>query len=178
LIYNTMAVPKLIVFDLDFTMWDPEMYQLDGAPFSYRNGKVYDRRNTEVDLFPDVRNILQRIHFSEEFAETKIGSASRTEYPEWAYECMSLIDVCDGMKMREFFTFNEIYPGTKTKHFRKLQKDSQVDYEDMLFFDDCSWNCRDVSALGVTAFNCPNGLSEREFNEALDIFAQKTSPSS
>mmetsp|Transcript_25415 Transcript_25415/g.33182 ORF Transcript_25415/g.33182 Transcript_25415/m.33182 type:complete len:178 (+) Transcript_25415:169-702(+) len=177
-----MDVPKLIVFDLDYTMWDPEMYLLDGgAPFSYQNGRVFDRYGTEVDLFPDVRNILWRINSSEEFQDTKIGSASRTEYPDWAEECMQLLDVRDGLKMKDFFTYNEIYPGTKTSHFRKLQKASQIPFEEMLFFDDCSWNCRDVARLGVTTYNCPQGLSEREFDEALEVYARKKadgSPSS
>mmetsp|Transcript_13036 Transcript_13036/g.16716 ORF Transcript_13036/g.16716 Transcript_13036/m.16716 type:complete len:176 (-) Transcript_13036:211-738(-) len=167
-----MAIPRLIVFDLDFTMWDPEMYELHGAPFSYQDGKVYDRAGTEVTLFPDVRNILMRIHSSEEFQNTKICSASRTEYPEWAYECMDLMDIEDGLKMRDLFTFNEIYPGTKTKHFSNLQKTSQIPYDEMLFFDNCSWNCRDVATLGVTTFTCPQGLSEREFDQGLELYAR------
>eukprot|EP00640_Fibrocapsa_japonica_P006692 CAMPEP_0113940962 /NCGR_PEP_ID=MMETSP1339-20121228/6981_1 /TAXON_ID=94617 /ORGANISM="Fibrocapsa japonica" /LENGTH=180 /DNA_ID=CAMNT_0000944963 /DNA_START=175 /DNA_END=717 /DNA_ORIENTATION=- /assembly_acc=CAM_ASM_000762 len=164
------AVPKLVVFDLDYTMWNPEMYQLYGAPFEKRGGKVYDRSGTEVKLFRDVRSILRRIRTSEEFSSTKIASASRTEYPEWAYEVMSLMPVDDNLTMADVFEFNEIYPGTKTAHFRRLHQDSQIAFKDMVFFDDWNGNCRDVARLGVTTMECPQGMTMKVFDACLQKF--------
>ncbi len=30
--YNTLKLPKMIVFDLDMCMWSPEMYELSQCP--------------------------------------------------------------------------------------------------------------------------------------------------
>jgi len=62
-----MAPLKLAVFDLDYTIWEPEMYQLDGPPklipISTNNcrsstqtcveeGKqVVDQSNTPINIF-------------------------------------------------------------------------------------------------------------------------------
>lgn len=46
-------LPKVIVLDLDGTIWGPEMYQLwgGGAPFTLlENGNVKDRSGTEVKV--------------------------------------------------------------------------------------------------------------------------------
>mmetsp|Transcript_1841 Transcript_1841/g.2510 ORF Transcript_1841/g.2510 Transcript_1841/m.2510 type:complete len:176 (-) Transcript_1841:159-686(-) len=175
-----MSIPKVIVFDLDYTMWKPEMNQTEGAPFSYNDGKVFDKSGTEVMLFPEVAKILHRIRTSEEFRETKVVCASRTEFTEWAFECLDLIDVHNGLKMKEYFTYKEIYPGRKTAHFAKIQETTQVAFEDMLFYDNEMHNIEDVGPLGVTCICCPQGLSESEFDEGLELFARNklTGPSS
>lgn len=53
----------------------------------------------------------------------------------------------------------EIYYGTKTKHFRAIHKASGIPYREMLFFDNERGNCRDVAALGVTCVYTPEGAS-------------------
>jgi magnesium-dependent phosphatase 1 len=36
--------------------------------------------------------------------------------------------------------YQEIYPGSKLKHFKTIHQESGVAYEDMLFFDNERWN--------------------------------------
>ena len=58
-----MKIPSLVVFDLDFTLWSPEMYELSGPPFKYneKTGIVKDSRGEIISLFNDVHEILDEI---------------------------------------------------------------------------------------------------------------------
>lgn len=60
----------------------------------------------------------------------------------------------------------QIFPGDKKQHFTKIQKSSQVAYEDMLFFDDEVRN-RNVESLGVTMCLVSNGVSMGEFDRGV-----------
>lgn len=72
-----------------------------------------------------------------------------------------------GVKVDDVVSYREIYPENKSKHFKKLHKDSGVAYRDMLFFDDCNWgdNCRDVqwACPGVVAVKTPHGLRPQDW---------------
>ena len=61
-VLSQMAVlPKLVVFDLDDTLWSPEMWLCAGAPFSHRSGKVFDSSGVEIKLIGDSRAILHEL---------------------------------------------------------------------------------------------------------------------
>ena len=58
-----MTVPKLMVFDLDGCLWDPEMYELlgcGGSPFTLRpeDGNLVDKSGNRTELIGDVRKIM------------------------------------------------------------------------------------------------------------------------
>ncbi len=53
------------------------------------------------------------------------------------------------VKAIDLFDYQEIYPGSKITHFRKLHDDSGVEYEDMIFFDDEYRNAEVGNKLGV-----------------------------
>ena len=82
-------------------------------------------------------------------------------------------------KAISFFTFREIYPGAKTRHFKQIQSSTRtlarksedsgiskegIAFEDMLFFDDESRN-RDVEReLGVTFYLVRDGVTRAEID--------------
>ena len=66
----------------------------------------------------------------------------------------------------------EIYPGNKTTHFRRIRDASGIAYQDMLFFDNEMRNCRDVGRLGVTCVYTPDGMTDRTWQQGLTEFAQ------
>lgn len=167
------GVPRLVVMDLDFTLWHPELYQMRGSPFRKgEDGKVRDRSGTVIDLFPGVREILLSVHRDERFQESTLAIASRTEHERWAREVMALLELEPGVLMRDVFTprLSEIYRGTKVRHLGELRKNSGVPYEDMIFFDDWDQNCKDVGKLGVTCIECPRGLNKQIWNRGLNEF--------
>lgn len=49
--------------------------------------------------------------------------------------------------------------GTKDSLFRAIQEQSDVPFEEMLFFDNETPNIRSVAPLGVTTIYCPKGLT-------------------
>ena len=64
------------------------------------------------------------------------------------------------------FDYLEMYPGSKTNHFKSIQKKSGVAYEEMLFFDDESRN-RNVEDLGVMMQLVRNGVTRSEVDEGV-----------
>ncbi|TWT80162.1 Acid Phosphatase [Planctomycetes bacterium CA13] len=158
------SYPKLIVFDLDFTLWDCDGTWCDclSPPFGLRGGKVTDRTGRMVRLYDDVAMILDEC----KRGRVPIAVASRTEQPRWAQMLLDLLEITNR------FSFAEIYPTTKLKHFAALQESSGIPFEKMLFFDDEMRNISEVSQLGVTSIHVADGLTEALFRDGCQQFAE------
>ena len=143
----------LIVFDLDFTLWDCGGTWCDhtNPPFYKQNGIIRDEDQRKILLFPEVRLILEELHEK----KVLLGVASRTGAPDWADELMQLFDI------KKYFEYFEIYPGSKTNHFKSLQEKSGLAYRDMIFFDDEYRNIEEVSKLGVETVFVESGIDRR-----------------
>lgn len=84
-------LPKLVVFDLDDTVWFPELYMMNGAPWSVDElGRVTDVSGEELRIYPAAREAIAMLSTHEAFAETKVAVASRTNRAQWAYAAMEL----------------------------------------------------------------------------------------
>ena len=163
-------LPKLIVFDLDNTIWTPELYQLRNLNRSNR----YPTAHRDVKLFKGSEAILEAVRRDREmdgrYANTQFAVASRTKSVDWAHHLLKEFDLKGAV-----FDHVEIFPGDKKKHFASLKQATGIDYEDMLFFDDARdgkyGNCEPVSSLGVLAVHCPSGLHDEEiYLNALDHY--------
>ena len=91
-------LPKLIAFDLDGTIWSPDMYQLwgGGSPFTvFGDGtkKLLDRNGIPVKLLGISSQILQTLKTEEKWKDTITAWVSCTDEPDWAAECMNLFKV-------------------------------------------------------------------------------------
>ncbi|CUS11835.1 unnamed protein product [Tuber aestivum] len=136
-------LPKLIIFDLDYTLWP---FWIDTHPTpplslvpSTTPPTLHDAIATPYPLFPATLPLLTHLSAA---AGIKLAVASRTHTPALALQALDLYG------LRQFFDFTEIYPGSKLKHMRRLREKSGVEFRDMLFFDDEPRN-RDVCGLGV-----------------------------
>ena len=92
-------LPKLIAFDLDGTIWTPDMYQLwgGGSPFTVDGDgtkKLFDRSGTPVKLLGISSHILQTLKSDEKWSDTVVAWVSCTDEPTWAAECLNLFKVC------------------------------------------------------------------------------------
>jgi magnesium-dependent phosphatase 1 len=161
------TVPSLIVFDLDNTLWTPELYQLRKLQRNNQYPVAYE----DVKLFPAAWDIIQQIRNDPDdiYANTKFAVASRTKNGDWAH------DLLEQFGLKDWFDYIEIFPGDKQRHFSNLKSQSGIDYKDMLFFDDARdgryGNCEPVSALGVLSVHCPNGLYEENiWTTAIDHY--------
>ena len=146
------SVPSLIVFDLDNTLWTPELYQLRKLA---RNNQL-PVAHKDVKLFPAAKEMIQEMKKDAKYANTKFAVASRTKSVDWAHDLLTQFE------LREWLDYIEIFPGDKKQHFNNLKRNSGIDFEEMLFFDDARdgkyGNCEPVSSLGVLSVHCPNGI--------------------
>jgi len=154
-----MVLPRLIIFDLDFTLWDCGGTWCDclTPPFTLRRNRVFDRGSRHIRLYDEVLLILDRC----DAHGVPVALASRTEQPRWARELIDLLGVSGR------FARAEIYPSSKVKHFSALRLASGIDFADMLFFDDETRNIQEVGNLGVTSILVEDGITRQIFEDSL-----------
>ncbi|MEM9367786.1 MAG: magnesium-dependent phosphatase-1 [Planctomycetota bacterium] len=156
--------PQLIVFDLDFTLWDCGGTWCDclSPPFSGQGERVVDRDGRCIRLYEAVMPVLD--HCDQQ--SIPMALASRTEQPRWARQLLALLGIA------KRFQHSEIYPSSKLRHFEALHEASSVTMDQMIFFDDEMRNIREVGTLGVQCEFVEDGLTRSQFEQALKTFAR------
>lgn len=157
-----MSQPGMVVFDLDFTLWDCGGTWCDclSPPFTGAGDQVFDTYGHHIKLYGDVLEILDEL----DAMDIPMALASRTERPNWARQLL------DRLGIRQRFELEEIFPSRKVKHLNNIREASGVELQDMLFFDDEMRNLHDLRPLGVKCVFVSNGLNERLFREGLALF--------
>ncbi|KAF2130636.1 magnesium-dependent phosphatase-1 [Dothidotthia symphoricarpi CBS 119687] len=158
-------LPRIVVFDLDYTLWPFWVDTHVSAPIKAVEGgmKVKDRYGEGYGFYRDVAVVLEALKQN----DILIGAASRTHAPDLGREMLQLLKIpsSSGASQRaiDYFDHIQIYPGSKTTHFERIHRDSGIAYEDMLFFDDESRN-KNVEVLGVTMKLVKNGVTTEEMD--------------
>jgi magnesium-dependent phosphatase 1 len=170
-----LPLPKLIVFDLDYTLWPfwVDTHVIPPLKTTSNHSSMNDKRGESFAFYNDVPSIIHSVTNiqSDTIARPLLGLASRTSAPDLALTMLRGLYI-DKRKSSEFFDHQEIYPGDKRRHFEKLQKKSDVDYKDMLFFDDEARN-RNVETLGVTMWLIRDGVSRPEFDKGVEEWRKR-----
>lgn len=189
-------VPRVIVFDLDGTLWSPEMYQLwgGGAPFkaSDRAGQLKDRSGAAVNLMGESLELLRSFATDPRWSGVYLALASTCDEPEWARECLEkfAIPTARGatVTMGSLFHFHEIYhASSKATHFQRILEKANaharergsgrgassapIGFADMVFYDNQRDNVADVSPLGVHCVYTPRGMEAGAFARGLEGWA-------
>ena len=107
-------LPRLVVFDLDNTLWTPELYTLrhfsgyaDASPPNPVAGQ-------DVWLLDGAAAALHELASHERWRDTKVAAASRTNKPRWASALLQEFGVpgCgERKKLADLIPLQEIYPG-------------------------------------------------------------------
>lgn len=141
----------MVVFDLDFTLWDCGGTWCDHTSPPYRRhaDSVQDSSGRIITLYPEVRRILNDC----QQRQLPMALASRTYEPAWAKQLLQLFEI------DRLFDVQQIFPDSKRTHFANIEQQTGINYTNMLFFDDEMRNVREVNSLGVHAVLVENGLN-------------------
>ncbi|XP_060677460.1 magnesium-dependent phosphatase 1 [Hemiscyllium ocellatum] len=161
-LFLMMAKPKLVVFDLDYTLWPFWVDTHVDPPFrKERNGKVVDSSGRKVNLYAEVTEVLQALQRD----GIQIAAASRTGEVTGANQLLNIFN------LDSYFVQKEIYPGSKVTHFTRIKQATRIQFSEMIFFDDEPRNITDVEKLGVLCVLVRNGMTLKLLQEGLAKFA-------
>ncbi|KID88245.1 magnesium-dependent phosphatase-1 family protein [Metarhizium guizhouense ARSEF 977] len=181
----TLPLPKLIVFDLDYTLW-PFWVDTHVTPPLKPNAAhslATDRHGEEYTFYSDVPQVLQLLpRAGSSSAPIKLGVASRTHAPALARDLLKMLHLPpaqegDSRPRRALDVFDaglEIYPGSKIRHIELLQRRTGVEFEDILFFDDESRN-QETERLGITMRLVRDGVCWAEIEKGVDDWRRRRS---
>ncbi|EXC35459.1 Magnesium-dependent phosphatase 1 [Morus notabilis] len=145
-------LPRLVVFDLDYTLW----------PFYCEFGDEEE----EPYLYGEALGVLHGLKEK----GIDVAVASRTPTPEIATAFLHKLGI------HSMFVAQEIYPSWthKTEHFQKIHRKTGIPFTSMLFFDDEDRNIQAVSKMGVTSILVENGVNLGALRQGLAEFSQKS----
>jgi len=134
-----------------------------------------------VYLYEGARKALREIGTDPKYKNVLIAVASTSLEPSYSHHCIDHIEIFPRVTIRDILDHDEVgrsghLTSRKTTHFKALHEESNVPYEEMLFFDDCNWgdHVKDLEdAYGVTGQRTPYGLRMEEFYAGLEKYKKK-----
>lgn len=166
-----LPLPRLIVLDLDYTLWPFYSDIHISTPIRLVPGSnpptLADRNGEHFALYPDAPQILRLIS---SLPNTRLAVASKSPVGDLCREVLKLLRLPPGEGGSEkgpkrtidaFDAGLEIYEGTKLRHFEVIAKRTGIPFSQMLFFDDERPNL-EVESLGVTMRLIRDGLTWEE----------------
>lgn len=159
--------PKVVVFDLDYTLWP---FWCDTHIFlpvkSISETEAIDRRGTEIQLFPDVESIILDLVAN----KVVLVAASRTATPDVAKQILSILHV-GNKPLITYFLSLQWGQGSKTKHIQNAAKQLRMVNElhdgQFILFDD-EYRNRDVEKINCKFAYLPDErLDRKEFDKGI-----------
>ncbi|PGG99070.1 magnesium-dependent phosphatase-1 [Helicocarpus griseus UAMH5409] len=172
-----LPLPKLFVFDLDYTLWPFWVDTHVSPPVKARdnNSRCVDRWGESFAFYPAVSSILHACSSR----SIPLGLASRTHAPDLARDMLKALHIIPtfsdnpaaannrSVRALDYFDYIQIFPGNKTQHFTRIQQSSNIRYEDMLFFDDEARNRNVQTELGVAFCLVKDGMTRDEVDRGV-----------
>mmetsp|Transcript_10529 Transcript_10529/g.29512 ORF Transcript_10529/g.29512 Transcript_10529/m.29512 type:complete len:174 (+) Transcript_10529:47-568(+) len=163
--------PSIIVFDLDLTLWNCwcdcttgpyELVSSDGTSTNPGDIVVKDQYGQRIRLYPEVASVLEYCQSS--LPDVVLAVASRTDTPPQARALLHHFG------LHSHFRLQEIYPGDKKQHMRRIAADAGTPIHSILFFDDEERNVISTRQIGVVAVHVPDGLTSNSFTAGLSHY--------
>ncbi len=142
------------------------------SPFFCNIGqKLLDKNKTEVYLMGVIPTIMHELHTSEVYKDTKVAWVSCCDEPRWANECLAKFETIGGVKLNQVAHSSQIFKDNKQAHFKNLKAEfPDIEYHEMLFFDNEPSNISNVKKLGVKCVLCPDGVTAPIWDKGLAMF--------
>jgi len=173
---DELLLPKIFVFDLDYTLWPFWVDTHVTAPVKPRdnNSRCVDKLGESFAFYPATSSILHACRVR----NIPLALASRTYAPDLARDMLKALHIiptfsdnpaADTRSVRalDYFDHIQIFPGNKTQHFSRIQQASGIPYEDMVFFDDEARNRNVQTELGVTFCLVRDGMTKEEVDRGV-----------
>lgn len=156
---SSCYAPKMIVFDLDNTLWPGHLQDVVLPPFipllplpiciGAQPTTVLCRSTSKPLLLPlyrEARLVLDHLiaYGATTTTAPLLSIASRGS------SSVNSRGILTALSVWPHLTAPQIYNKRKTNHFRCLTSITAIPYQDMLFFDDCERNVSLIEGLGVT----------------------------
>ncbi|KAI9932694.1 hypothetical protein ASPWEDRAFT_22464 [Aspergillus wentii DTO 134E9] len=171
-----LPLPKLFVFDIDYTLWPFWVDTHVSAPVKARdnNSRCVDRWGESFAFYPAVSSIIH----SCKTRSIPLAIASRTHAPDLARDMLKALHIIPtfsdnpanktrSSRALEYFDYVQIFPANKTQHFARINQASGIEYEDMLFFDDEARNRNVETELNVTFCLVRDGMTREEVDRGV-----------
>ncbi len=151
-----------------------------GAPFrEVGDGTqaLVDRTGEKVRLLGMSGEIFRSLRYDSHWQGTVCALVSCCDEPDWARDCLNLFRIAGGTEpLAVAVHSSHIYKSNKKVHFGNLRNEyPDIDYTEMLFFDNERWNIDQVKQLGVHSIYCPEGLTEDIWLSALAKYSASRS---
>jgi magnesium-dependent phosphatase 1 len=171
--------PKLVVFDLDYTLWPFDCDKDIQPPFISSGGNIYDKWYRSASPNRDIARIVGSLLD----AGVKVAYLSRN--PSF-YAVEQLLRLCpivckipgkmtlwDALESRDYFHAysSEGFGKGKDRHFGLLKNLTGIEFDDILFFDDSYDNITAANSQGTTSVLISNrsvGLTWELFIEGIN----------
>lgn len=114
-----VKLPKIIVLDLDETVWAFDISTIVPPITKNSSGKIVDNENYELKLFPESDAVIKRILS----LGIKLAYASRTGYVNLAKRFLRLLNYYD------LASSVQIFPGDKITHFNNIAAETKITYD-------------------------------------------------
>ena len=179
--------PDLFVFDLDYTIWPFDCDKNVVAPFHNDEfGNVFDRYGTCANPYRDVPYIIGTIID----IGIPIAFASRNPSRDSILQLLHKIPIVTMRKnvktLGDALCIDNLLQAYSSKglsdakntHFAEIKKNTCINFNKMLFFDDVPQNIAAAKAQGTTSIliNRNEGLTWLKFNEGLNEWRARKIP--
>ncbi|KAI9725862.1 MAG: hypothetical protein M1828_002491 [Chrysothrix sp. TS-e1954] len=171
-------LPRVFVFDLDYTLWpfwvDTHVTPPLKASPKTSGLKVKDRAGDSWGFYSEVPAVLIALRSR----GCKIAAASRTCASYLAEDMLKLLKVKDasgsGSKPAiSYFDSLQMYPGDKITHMKRIKKELACSGEEMIFFDDEERNGNTEVAEGVCFCLVDRGVGFQEVDKGVERWRRK-----
>ena len=92
-----------------------------------------------VELYPGARQALRELATNSVYKDVQVAVASTSLEPSYSRACLEGIEILEGTTMKDMISYAQIgrtgqLTSRKTSHFRLIQEESGIPFEEMLFF--------------------------------------------